>query len=157
MIMTQVQINFNRPMGKFCTHMQRNNILKTHHRVHSICLCNELLICSKYLHYNWTRLSGFIKSSGQRHMPPKRGLDRNLDLWQSDLKINRSHVPVMINVPMKFHDIRPKRSWVIIRKPFAGRTDRRTDMCNTIYPLFFEGGHNKLISLSCWYDWKMSI
>ena len=48
----------------------------------------------------------------------------------------------MINVPMKFHDPRPKRSWVIIRKPSGGRTDGptywRTDMCKTIYPLFFK-------------------
>ena len=42
----------------------------------------------------------------------------DLDLWPSDLKINRGHLPVMTNVPMKFHDPRPKRSWVIIRKPF---------------------------------------
>ena len=27
-----------------------------------------------------------------------------------DLKINRGHLRVMINVPMKFHDPRPKRS-----------------------------------------------
>ena len=69
---------------------------------------------------------------------------RDLAIWPSDLKINRGHLRVMINVPMKFHDPRPKRSWVIIRKPFGGRTDRRTDkptdMCKTIYPLFFEGG-----------------
>ena len=42
----------------------------------------------------------------------------DLDLWPSDLKINRGHLPVMTNVPMKFRDPRPKRSWVIIRKPF---------------------------------------
>ena len=112
------------------------------------------------------------------------------DLWPSDLNINRGHLPVMINVPMKFHDPRRKFSWVIIRKQFYswvtvtltlvtwksigvicqswsmylwsfmilgvsilelssgnhlvdGRTDRPTDMCKTIYPLFFEGGHNK--------------
>ncbi|KAH3819470.1 hypothetical protein DPMN_121207 [Dreissena polymorpha] len=33
----------------------------------------------------------------------------------------------MINVPMKFHDPRPKRSRVIIWKPPGGRTDRQTD------------------------------
>ena len=43
----------------------------------------------------------------------------DLDLWPSDLKINRGHLPVMTNVPMKFHDPRRKRSWVIIRKPFS--------------------------------------
>jgi len=43
---------------------------------------------------------------------------RDLDLWPSDLKINRGHQWVMINVPMKFHDPTRKPSWVIIRKPF---------------------------------------
>jgi hypothetical protein len=56
-----------------------------------------------------------------------------------DLKINKGHLRVMINVPMKFHDPRPKRSGVIIWKPPGGQTDRQTDMCKAIYPLFFEG------------------
>jgi hypothetical protein len=43
---------------------------------------------------------------------------RDLDLWPTDLKINRGHLQVMINVPMKFHDPKRKLSWVIIRKPF---------------------------------------
>ena len=67
--------------------------------------------------------------------------------WPCDLKINRGHLRVMINVPMKFHDPRRMRSWLIIRQPPGGRTDRPTDrptdMSKAIYPLFFEGGHNK--------------
>jgi len=43
---------------------------------------------------------------------------RDLDLWYSDLKINRGQLRIMINLPIKFHDPRPMRSWVIIRKPF---------------------------------------
>ena len=35
---------------------------------------------------------------------------RDLDIWPSDLKINRGHLQVMINVPMKFHDPRRKHS-----------------------------------------------
>ena len=76
----------------------------------------------------------------------------DLDLWPSDLKINTGHLRVMINLPIKFHDPRPKRSWVIIRKPSGGRTDGRTDrptdMCKTIYPSSSKvgGGHkNNLI------------
>ena len=41
-----------------------------------------------------------------------------INLWPSDLKIKRGHLPVMTNVPMKFRDPRPNHSWVI-RKPFS--------------------------------------
>ena len=57
-----------------------------------------------------------LELSSKNHFTASGHCD--LDLLPSDLKINRGHLPVMTNVPMKFHDPRPKISWVNIRKPF---------------------------------------
>jgi hypothetical protein len=69
---------------------------------------------------------------------------RDLDLWPSDFKISRGHLRVMINVPLKCHDPRPKRSWVIIQKPSGGRTyGWRTDrhVQNNKHPLLRRGAY----------------
>mgnify|MGYP001586323406 CR=1 FL=1 len=42
----------------------------------------------------------------------------DIDLWPYQPKINRGLLPVMTNFPINFHDPRPKRSPVIIRKWF---------------------------------------
>ena len=63
----------------------------------------------------------------------------DLDLWPTDLKINRVHLLVMTNQPTKFEVPGPKRSQVIDRKPFGLPTDRPT--CAKQYtPLLSEGG-----------------
>ena len=102
------------------------------------------VICQSWSMYLWSfmilGISVLELSSGNHFTISGH---RDLDLWPSDLKINRGHLLVMINVPMKFHDPRPKRSWVIVWQPPGGRTDRTTDMSKAIYPLFFEGGNNK--------------
>ena len=59
----------------------------------------------------------FFELSSGNHFTVSSHCD--LDLWPSELKINRGHLAVMTNVPLKFHDPRRKRSWVIIRKPFS--------------------------------------
>jgi hypothetical protein len=68
----------------------------------------------------------------------------DLDLWPLDPKINRGHLLIMTNNHSKFEVPRPKGSLVITRKPFGlrthGPTDRQTDKCKSIYPLFFEVG-----------------
>ena len=50
----------------------------------------------------------------------------DLDLWHSDLKINRGHLPVMINEPMKFHDPRPNL-FLSYHPETIWWTDRLTD------------------------------
>ena len=72
----------------------------------------------------------------------------DLELWPSDLNINRDHLLIMDYLPTKFEAPGAKRSWVIsctrLREtdiPTEGPTDRQTDMCKTICPYFFEGGH----------------
>ena len=69
------------------------------------------------------------------------------DLWPYEPKINRGLLPVMTNLPINFHDPRPKRSPVIIRKPLGLRTNipsyRPTDRptwCKRIYPSSSKGG-----------------
>ena len=77
-------------------------------------------------------------SSGQHFMFPCPG---DLDLWPTDLKNNRLPLLIITKLPMKFHDPRTKRSWVIIRnniwwtyRQTDRPTDRPTDICKTIYP-----------------------
>jgi len=75
--------------------------------------------CQSWSMYLWSLMIlgvSFLELSSGNHFTVSS--HRDLDLWPSDLNINRGHLPVMINVPMKFHDPRRKRSWVIIRKPF---------------------------------------
>ena len=75
--------------------------------------------CQSWSMYLWSLINlgvSFLQLSSGNHFTVSSHHD--LDLWPSDLNINRGHLPVMINVPMKFHDPRRKRSWVIIQKPF---------------------------------------
>ena len=99
-----------------------------------------------------TKLSSFmildqrvLKLSSGNHIVAPNPCD--LNLWPTNPKIQRGHLPVMNNLPMRFHDPRPKRSQVIILKPFDirtdGPTDRPTDISKTIFPLFSEGRHKK--------------
>ena len=77
------------------------------------------VICESWSMYLWSFMIlgvSFLELSSGNHFSISSHCD--LDLWPSDLNINRGHLRVMINVPMKFHDPRRKRSWVIIRKPF---------------------------------------
>ena len=73
----------------------------------------------------------------------------DLDLWPTDLNINRDHLLLKDYLPTKFEAPGRKRSWVIsctrLREtdiPTDRRTDRPTDMCKAICPSFFEEGHN---------------
>jgi len=69
------------------------------------------VICESWSMYLWSFMilgvSVLELSSGNHFTGSSH---RDLDLWPSDLNINRGHLRVMINVPMKFHDPRRKRS-----------------------------------------------
>ena len=80
----------------------------------------------------------------------------DLDLWPTDLTINRDHLLIKDYLPTKFEASGAKRSWVIsctrLRAtdiPTDRQTDRHTDrhtdiptdMCKAICPSFFKGGH----------------
>jgi hypothetical protein len=106
------------------------------------------VICESWSIYPWSfMILGVcvLELSSRNHFTISGHCD--LDLWPSDLKINRGHLQVMINVPMKFHDPSPKRSWVIIGNHLVDEpTDRPTDMCKAKYPLFFEGWHKYILA-----------
>ena len=102
-------------------------------------------------------------------MPPfpniwRIGLTFDLDLWPTDLKINRDHLLIKDYLPTKFEASGSKPSWVIsctrlretdiptdwqTDRPTDRQTDRQTnqptdrptDMCNALCPSFFKGGH----------------
>jgi len=77
------------------------------------------VICKSRSMYLWSVMilgKSVLELSSENHFTISG--HRDLDLWPCDLKINRGHLQVMINLPMKFHDPRRMRSWVIIRKPF---------------------------------------
>ena len=77
------------------------------------------VICESWSMYLWSFMIlgvSLLELSSGNHFTVLSHHD--LDLWPSDMKINRGYLPVMTSVPMKFRDPRPKRSWVIIRKPF---------------------------------------
>ena len=71
----------------------------------------------------------------------------DLDLWPTDLTINRDHVLIKDYLPNKFEASGAKRSWVISCTRLRATdipTDIPTDMCNAICPSFFEGGHKNI-------------
>ena len=70
-----------------------------------------------------------------------------LDLWPTDLNINRGHLLIKDYLPTKFGVSGAKRSWVISCTRLRD-TDIPTNMCNAICPSFFEGGHNKCIGIA---------
>ena len=76
-------------------------------------------------------------------MPPFPNMTFDLDLWPTDMKINRDHLLINDYLPTKFEASGAKPSWVIscprLRETDIP-TDRRTDMCNAICPFFFKGG-----------------
>ena len=55
----------------------------------------------------------------------------DLDLWPTDLKINRFHLLVMTNTPTKYEVPGSKRSQVIDRKPFLFYFRKRGDNSGT--------------------------
>ena len=64
----------------------------------------------------------------------------DLDLWRSAPKIKWVHLLTKMDVWTKFEKGRSRRSGVIDQKRNGYRlTDRPTDMCKAICPLFFEG------------------
>ena len=64
----------------------------------------------------------------------------DLDLWRSAPKIKWVHLLIKMDVWTKFEKGRSRRSGVIDQKRKGYRlTDRPTDMCKAICPLFFEG------------------
>ena len=78
----------------------------------------------------------------------------DLDLWPTDLKINRDHLLIKdyLHVPTKFEASGAKPSWVICCTRLRETdipTDRRTDMCNAICPSFFKGGHKYVPQMTC--------
>ena len=68
-----------------------------------------------------------------------------LDLWPSDLKINRDHLLTKDYLPTKFEASGAKRSWVISCTRLRDTdipTDRHTDrQVQSNMPSFFKGGH----------------
>ena len=85
-------------------------------------------------------------------MPPFPNMTFDLDLWPTDLKINRDHLLIKDYLPTKFEASGAKPSWVIsctrLREtdiPTDGPTDGPTDRptCATQYaPPFSKGGIN---------------
>ena len=84
----------------------------------------------------------------------------DLDLWPTDLKINRDHLLIKDYLPTKFEASGAKPSWVIsctrLRAtdiptdiPTYRPTDIPTDMCNAICPSFFKGGHKNTLFELC--------
>ena len=74
----------------------------------------------------------------------------DLDLWPTDLNINRDHLLIKDYLPTKFEASGAKRSWVIsctrLRDtviPTYRPTDIPTAMCKPICLSFFDGGHNE--------------
>ena len=68
----------------------------------------------------------------------------DLDLWPTDLNINRGHLLIQDYLPTKFEASGAKGSWVISCTRLRDtdiQTDRPTDMCKAICPSFFKGGH----------------
>ena len=78
--------------------------------------------------------------SYQLHKVWETDMTFDLDLWPTDLNINRDHLLTKDYLPTKFEDSGAKRSWVISCTRLRD-TDIPTDMCNAICPSFFEGGH----------------
>jgi hypothetical protein len=77
------------------------------------------VICKSRSMYLWSVMilgKSVLELSSENHFTISGHHD--IDLWPCELKINRGHLQVMINLPMKFHDPRHMRSWVIIRKSF---------------------------------------
>ena len=72
----------------------------------------------------------------------------DLDLWPTDLKIDKDHLYSETHVCSKFDKPRSILCLVIIRirfgqptdRPTDRRTDRPTDICKAKYPHFVEGG-----------------
>ena len=84
-------------------------------------------------------------------MPPFPNMTFDLDLWPTDLKINRDHLLIKDYLPTKFEASGAKPSWVISCKKV--KTDRHTDRptdgptCATQYaPPFSKGGINMSVS-----------
>ena len=102
-------------------------------------------------------------------MPPFPNMTFDLDLWPTDLKINRDHLLIMDYLPTKFEASGTKPSWVIsctrLREtdiPTDGPTDRPTDRhVQRNMPLLFQrgGGHKKLkkYTWSRFYEWNFEI
>ena len=84
-------------------------------------------------------------------MPPFPNMTFDLDLWPTDLKINRDHLLIKDYLPTKFEASGAKPSWVISCTRLR-ETDIPTDMCNAICPSFFKGGHNNLRTSE--YVWR---
>jgi hypothetical protein len=87
------------------------------------------VICKSRSMYLWSVMilgKSVLELSFENHLTISGHCD--LDLWPCDLKIYRVHLRVMINLPMKFHDPRRMRSWVIIRKPFYNFDHRDLDL-----------------------------
>ena len=77
-------------------------------------------------------------------MPPFPNMTFDLDLWPTDLKINRDHLLIKDYLPTKFEASWAKPSWVISCTRLRATdipTYRPTDRCNAICPSFFKGGH----------------
>ena len=77
----------------------------------------------------------------------------DLDLWPTDLKINRDHLLTKDYLPTKFEASGAKRYWVIsctrlratdipTDRPTYRPTDIPTDRCKAICPPFSKGGIN---------------
>ena len=84
-----------------------------------------------------------------QHIRISLTFDPDLDLWPTDLKINRDHLLIKGYIHTKF-EVKPvKRSQVIRCTSYGRPTDRPTDRptnrptCATLYaPLFSKGGIN---------------
>ena len=77
------------------------------------------------------------------------GLTFDLDLWPTDLNINRDRLLIKDYLPTKFGVSGAKPSGVISCTRLRD-TDIPTDMCNAICPSFFEGGIKIYISRMEW-------
>ena len=128
-IFTHVQINFY--IYEIASHAQKYT------RVQIIHICKIYITCLNQR--MWTGLK--LIHVTLLHMIIIINLTFDLDLWRTDLNINRDHLLIKDYLPNKFEASGPKRSWVISCTRLRD-TNIPTDMCNaTQYASFFEGGH----------------
>ena len=121
----------------------------SHYKIRFITLLKARIELRNYRYYTWSMTVSEAKVVNidvcKTLMPPFLniciiGLTFDLDIWPTDLNINRDHLLIKDYLPTKFGASGVKRSWVISCTRLRD-TDIPTDMCNAICPSFFEGGH----------------
>ena len=105
-----------------------------------------IIYSSKTINLPSLKLWGKALLSYPLHKVWETDMTFDLELWPTDLTINRDHLLTKDYLPTKFEASGAKRSGVISCTRLRA-TDIPTDMCNAICPSFFEGGHKYYFSM----------